>query len=149
MKRKAQLARGFSLSDWSALIEAWLRLLYYRLALLAVNYQRLKESTRRIENQSSELSLPRARKIERLVGYAARLHLIPMTCLDKSLALQSMLSRRKIAAQIKIGAQKIEGTLYAHAWVEVNGKPIGEAEDVSKRFSALESVAEITNRQLI
>jgi hypothetical protein len=77
------------------------------------------------------------------------LHLAPIACLDKSLALQRMLSRRKISSQIKIGVQKIQNETYAHAWVEVDGLPIGEVEDVARKFKVLESIQVLDYRQFI
>lgn len=133
-------------SDWRALIEAWLRLFFYHYAPLTMSYDMMKNSAQRIENSSAIL---RAQRIKQMIEYAARLHLARMTCLDKSLTLQKMLSKRNISAQIKIGAQKIEGAMYAHAWVEVNGNPIGEAEDIAQRFIALESMDEINRRKFL
>lgn len=151
LKHKARLAQKFSLLDWLALIESWWRLFFFHFALLATSFNRLKDSTRARDqpapNESSALS--HAEHIHRLVGYAARLHLIPMTCLDRALTLQKMLSDRNIPAQIKIGAQKIQGTMYAHAWVEINGKPIGETDDIAEKFNVLEPAAKIHNRKFI
>ena len=60
-----------------------------------------------------------------------------------------MLSNQNIPAQVKIGVQKIEGAMYAHAWVEVNGEPIGEAADIAQKFNVLESSSNFGNRQFI
>jgi hypothetical protein len=48
-----------------------------------------------------------------------------------------MLGARNIPAQIRIGAQKSPGMLRAHAWVEVNQQPVGEADDITARFNIL------------
>lgn len=151
LKHKAQIAQKLSLLDWLTLIESWWRLFYFHHALLTTSYNRLKDSTQRIDsetlNPARQLIL--AEHLQRLVRYAAQLHPISMTCLDKSLTLQKILSKRNIPAQIKIGARKIEDTLYAHAWVEVNGKPIGESDDIAQKFNVLESAVEFKNRQFI
>jgi hypothetical protein len=145
------LAQGLALSDWMILFEAWLRLFFFHLALLTMNYDRLIESTRQRDHEPEDSShaLMFAQQIQKLVGYAARLHLIPMTCLVRSLALHKMLSHQNIPAQVKIGVQKIQGTMFAHAWVEVNGKPIGEAADIAQKFNVLESSSNFGNRQFI
>jgi hypothetical protein len=150
-KDNVLLARQFSISDWLALVEAWWLLYFFYLALRWMSYERLLSSTRPMLENSPEPSpmLIFAHQLQRLVGFAARLHLIPMTCLIKSLSLQKMLSKRNIPAQIKIGAQKIQGTIYAHAWVEVNRKPIGEADDIAQKFNVLESAVELNSRQFI
>jgi hypothetical protein len=150
-KHKAHLARQLSLSDWLVVVEAyWLLLLFY-LALCWMSYERLMilplPTSKKIPNSSHALIF--AQQMQRLVGFASRLHLIPMTCLVKSLALQKILCERNIPAQVRIGARKIQAAIYAHAWVEVNGKPIGEADDIAQKFSVLESAAKPGNRQFI
>lgn len=47
------------------------------------------------------------------------------TCLPRSLALQWLLARRGVAADLCLGARKSGGPLPAHAWVEVSGEPLG------------------------
>ena len=148
-KDKARLARQLSPSDWLALTEAWWWLFYLHLALRWMSYERIAFSVRPISKNISELSddLFIAQRLQRLVGIASRLYLIPMTCLVRSLTLQKMLNSRNISAQVRIGAQKIQGALYAHAWVEVNGNPIGEADDIAQKFNILESAVEIDCHQ--
>lgn len=53
------------------------------------------------------------------------------TCLSRALALQRMLNRRGIAADIRLGVRTDAGQLSAHAWVEcqgmtMNGPPDGD-----------------------
>ena len=150
-KDKVLLARGLSLSDWLALVEAWRLLFFFQLVLYWISFERLMISIRPMPEIISDSShtLIFTIKLHRLIGCASRLHLIPMTCLVKSLVLQKMLSERNVPAQVKIGAQKIQGTIYAHAWVEVNGKPIGEADDIAQKFNVLGSAVELNNRQFI
>jgi hypothetical protein len=59
-----------------------------------------------------------------------------MTCLRRSLVLQKMLSKRGIATELKIGVRKEAGQLSAHAWVEYQGKSLGEIERVNEQFSS-------------
>jgi hypothetical protein len=145
LKKKAYLARQFSLSDWLSLVEAWWMLFYFHLALRWVSYELIiapillpPEITRDVS-----IALSVAQMLQRLVGYASRLHLIPMTCLIKSITLQKMLNRRNIPAQVCIGVNKTLAEIHAHAWVEVNGVAIGEAEDVAENFKVLKSVGRI------
>jgi hypothetical protein len=150
LKHKIRLAQGLSLRDWLTLIEAWWRLLFFHLALRVTSYDRLDDSTRAADSSARRESGAQisAQKIRLLVGYAARLHLIPMTCLHRSLALQKILSERNIPAQIRIGAQKKQGSMYAHAWVEVDKKPVGEADDIAEKFNILTAV-QLNSRQFI
>ncbi len=141
LDHKKRTAQSLSASDWLILIEAWGWLLFFHAALFATSYARLDDSARAVDSsaraESRASADARITHLHQLIRYAAQLHFIPITCLERSLTLQKMLTRENIPAQIKIGANKIEGLLYAHAWVEVNGKAPGEADDVAKKFNVL------------
>jgi hypothetical protein len=143
-KDKALLARQLSLSDWLVLAEAWWFLLFFHLALRWMSYERLTIPARPTSEKSSDSLhiLIFAQQLQRLVGFASRLHLIPMTCLVKSLTLQKMLYKRNIPAQVCIGVNKAPAEIHAHAWVEVKGEAVGELEDISKRFQVLNRSSE-------
>lgn len=46
-------------------------------------------------------------------------------CLLRSLALQAMLARRGVASVVVVAVRSRGGPLPGHAWVEVNGAPLG------------------------
>lgn len=48
------------------------------------------------------------------------------TCLSRSLALRALLHKNGVETEFRIGVDKEEGELKAHAWLEYNGQPIGE-----------------------
>jgi hypothetical protein len=139
LKDKALLARQLSLSDWLVLAEAWWLLLFFYLALRWTSYEHLIIPDHPILEKSSDPphALFFAQQLQRLVGFASRLHLIPMTCLVKSLTLQKILYRRNIPAQVCIGVNKTLAEIHAHAWVEVKGDAVGELGDISERFKVL------------
>lgn len=56
------------------------------------------------------------------------------TCLVRSLALWAILMRRGVTTEIRIGYRKREGLAEGHAWLEHQGKPINEAEDVTATY---------------
>jgi hypothetical protein len=145
IKDKVYLARQLSLSNWLALFEAWWILFYFYLVLPWVSYERIITPVLLSPETACDLSiaLPVAQMLQRLVGYASRLHLVTMTCLIKSITLQKMLYRRNIPAQVYIGVNKTLAEIHAHAWVEVNGVAIGEAENVAENFKVLKSVGRI------
>ncbi len=60
-------------------------------------------------------------------------------CLDQSLAIASLLRERGIDARLLIGAARGGAGIEAHAWVEIDGEPIGEPADLRERFRVLES----------
>jgi hypothetical protein len=70
---------------------------------------------------------------------AARHHLYPMRCLPQALCLRRLLGRHGIAAELKIGVARQDGELAAHAWVEREGRPLGESPTVDERFATLNS----------
>jgi Transglutaminase-like superfamily len=68
---------------------------------------------------------------------AARHHLYPMRCLPRALCLRWLLGRHGIPSALKIGVARNESRLDAHAWVEREGRPVGEGADVTERFATL------------
>jgi hypothetical protein len=49
-----------------------------------------------------------------------------------------LLRRRGIDGQLQFGARQLDGRIEAHAWVEVDGRPINDTPDVRQRFQPLE-----------
>ncbi len=68
---------------------------------------------------------------------AARHHLYPMRCLPKALCLRWLLGRHGMASELRIGVARQEEGLAAHAWVERQGRPVGEPSGVEDRFGPL------------
>jgi hypothetical protein len=79
-----------------------------------------------------------ADRLQWLVESAARLHLFRATCLVKAIALFRILGKRNIPARVRIGARRMGASVFAHAWVEVDQRPVGEADDIAQRFPILE-----------
>jgi hypothetical protein len=63
-----------------------------------------------------------------MVLAAARNSPIRSTCLERALSLWWLLSRQGISTQFRIGVKKDGEAFGAHAWVERDGKAIGEPE---------------------
>jgi len=143
--------RQLSLTDWQALFEAWRLLFFYYLALYILSYERLLIMTGLGSDGTPDLArdLKFAQELRRLIQIASRLHVFPMTCLARSLVLQKMLSRRNIPSQVRIGVVKVQGAMFAHAWVEVHGEPVSEVEDVRQKYMILAPAFEINTRQFI
>ena len=141
LKHRVRIARRLSWRDWLVLGEAWGRLLYYSLALRRTSFERLESSIHITPKVviGPTCGLDLARRLQRLVGYASQLHLLPMTCLVRTLALQWMLGKRGTPSQVRIGASRSETGMNAHAWLEVGGQTVGEPEEVSERFKVLSS----------
>jgi hypothetical protein len=60
-----------------------------------------------------------------------------MRCLARSLCLRRLLAGRGIEGILRIGVAREEGRLLAHAWIEWEGKPLGEREESIARFEPL------------
>ena len=138
LRDRARLACELSPSDWLSLLEAWLALTVYSLALHWASYERLS-AAHPSDSPVHAPALMTARRLHHIVGLAARLHLLSMTCLVQSLSLHWMLKRRGIPSNLKIGAISLAGTVRAHAWLEMDGEKIGESEDVDGIFRVLVS----------
>ena len=136
LRDRARLARELSPSDWLSLLEAWLALTVYWLSLHWASYERLSAAPPS-DSPVHAPALITARRLHRIIGLAARLHLLSMTCLVQSLSLRWMLKRRGIPSSVRIGAASVAGAVRAHAWLELDGEKIGESEDVDGLFRTL------------
>ena len=75
--------------------------------------------------------------IAKAMQSAARHLPLRTTCLDRSRALYWMLRAHGCPAELRIGARQENGTLTAHAWVELDGVPL--LDDEAQRFTVLSS----------
>ena len=73
-----------------------------------------------------------------LVNIAGNHGPFPSTCLTRSLLLNWLLHRRGVNSQLRIGVRRTHDKLEAHAWVEYQGWPVNDAQDVSERFAAFD-----------
>jgi hypothetical protein len=139
LRHKLRTAGQLSAGDWAGLVEAWIALLGFYLALHWVKFDRLEAFTRPAAEKGvvPADALAWAWRRQRIVSMAAGVHLVPITCLPRALVLRRMLSRRGIPAQLRIGMNKSSTKIFAHAWVEVQGEMIGEPEDIAERFIIL------------
>jgi len=139
LKNRIQIALQLSSADWMDLVEAWMVLLRFKLALYWKNIDSFSVSKiPSAENNEITAELQDySQHLHQLIHWASRLHILPMACLERSLTLRWMLVRRKISAQIRIGATSAQSEFAAHAWVEVNGLAIGESDNMISKFSSL------------
>jgi hypothetical protein len=81
-----------------------------------------------------------AKQVARMVSVAARHGLYRASCLPTALALQSMLRRRGIEVELRLGVRKTDGWIEAHAWLEHQGLPLIDSPDVREHFGAFDGV---------
>ncbi|MDJ0925947.1 MAG: lasso peptide biosynthesis B2 protein [Acidimicrobiia bacterium] len=85
---------------------------------------------------SSEDQFNDARRLAYLVGLAARRGIGRPNCLSRSVVLWSLLRRRGLAGEIRLGVRGGNGTTpLFHAWVEYDGAVINDVPDVAERYS--------------
>ena len=89
-----------------------------RLAQLAWRDPRNQDRDPQLEART----IAQATKLRHLFDRADR------RCLPRSLALYRALSRAGASPQLWIGFRKLAGRVDGHAWVTVDGCPVGEAE---------------------
>lgn len=146
MLHKLHSASRLSLTDWLLFIQAWVWLLFFDIGLRTRPFPTLQA----FAGQSASRPIPSLEQTEKIlrmsriaVDRARYNHLYPMTCLRRALTLQKMLAQKGIATEIKIGVHKDDSQLSAHAWLEYEGRTLGEAEKITEKFSALEKSSDM------
>lgn len=133
--------RALSLSpeDWLRFTQAWLVLLIADLGLRWLPFarvERLLEPARSGRRSSAAEDSVVARCVWAAAA-ASRHHLKTMTCLPRAFGLRWLLGRAGCAADLRIGVRREGDQLLAHAWVELDGRPVGEAEGGPSPFQPL------------
>lgn len=123
-----------------SLVRAWSYLLAADAALRFLPLPRVERLLAFLSGGRRRRAALPADRLAALVTAAARHHLIPMTCLPRALALQALLRRNGIQAELRIGVRREAGGLQAHAWVENAGAPVGEPGEPSPSYHPLEPV---------
>lgn len=81
-------------------------------------------------------------RLAALAAIAGAHGLYRITCLRQALLLQWMLRRRGVHGSLQIGALKTpEGTLDAHAWVELDGVALGQPNLAHSSFPGFDTTA--------
>ena len=140
MLHKLRSASWLTPTDWLFFIQAWFWLLIFDLGLRTRPFSDMQGFAARVAKRpipSPEQTEDLIRALKAAVDHARYNHLYPMTCLRRALTLQKLLSERGIAAELKIGVRKEAGQLSAHAWLEYQGKPLGEPERIKEQYAAL------------
>jgi hypothetical protein len=81
----------------------------------------------------------RVERTAQLVVIAAQNLPFASSCLPNSLVLGWLLRREGICTELRIGVRRDHGKFQAHAWIEHQGLPVNDRQDVLKHFSAFEA----------
>lgn len=131
-------------------MQAWERFLLVRLffllpsawlALKIFGFNRARRmAERKLQAGLIELDPVAMKRVQRqaqLTSIASRHGIYKANCLHQSLALCWLLRRQGMAAQIRIGVRPNMQPFQAHAWVELDGIPLGQQVDEYKAFDRL------------
>ena len=128
----AHLARkliGLSFRDWAELVQAQWALLAARGMVRNRPIGSLATPTMG-SPPAATARLPEARRLALAVVRAARFGVFRPQCLVRSVALSQMLEDRGISgALVRVGVRRKNGEFSAHAWVELAGETLGDADD--------------------
>jgi hypothetical protein len=151
MKKTWQAFWGLG-SDRIPVLEAAAMLLASWIGLRLFGFQRWRGLITRLTGttRSSPTSMMRAEKDEkielshklaRLEAAASRHLFVRVNCLERSVALWWLLRRRGIPAELRIGGRKENGRFEAHAWVDLDGIVLSEADYEHNEFVPFERPA--------
>jgi hypothetical protein len=109
-------------------------------ALIFVTTHRVHRILRRLGGQEvpvSHASVDHASRLARTVALAARHGVATGECLPRALATWWLLRQHGVASDIKFGARKDADRFFAHAWVEVQGRPLDESDEDVRRYTIM------------
>jgi hypothetical protein len=87
-----------------------------------------------------------AERLARFVEIASRHGLWRPTCLARSLVLCSLLRRRGLPAQLRIGVSKEKDGLRGHAWVELAGRVINDRATIVDDYAVYRDLGRLPPR---
>ena len=121
-------------------VEATFLLLGVYLALRVVSFRRIEKwacAPSGSEHPPVEEQHDWAERVSWCIGVAAAHLLLPVRCLEKSVTLLRMIRRRNVWGELRIGVAVEKNDIAAHAWVELEGRPVNEPVAVGEGFSTL------------
>lgn len=129
---RKDLVRGFVLIPWAAV---YVRLFGVRKLERAAGENAESNAG---AGQTGNEQLAKARAAARMIEAASRNGIARGNCLSKSVALWWLLKRKGIRGVLRIGARKAGRELEAHAWVELDGQILNDADDVRDSYAAFD-----------
>jgi len=91
---------------------------------------------------TTEQTRAAVRRTVQIVATAYRLHPVRSSCLPRTVILWSLLQRRGIGADVRIGVRyNTQGEFESHAWLEWNGEVLNDAAEVAEQYLPFNSPA--------
>jgi len=116
--------------------KAFLGLLAYDLFGFSRNFKRLHWTVTKWRPARTIPAPGLVDQVCKAVNYACAFYPKRVRCLQRSVVTACLLRAYGVPAQMVFGAQDIP--FKAHAWVEVNGRPVNERTDVQSNFEVFE-----------
>lgn len=90
----------------------------------------------RVSNEPDALrAIREARRAQRIVKRSLG---VGGSCLVRSLCLWTLLLRRGLTTELRVGLRKTDGQIEGHAWIEYRGLPLNEDEKTLRTYSVYE-----------
>ena len=139
LRRKAEMWRSLSKSDRALVKRAMFLLPIVAASLKTVGLRRTQSWLTRNSLgpivPPTEQTRSNVRRTAQMVAVACRRHPLRNGCLPRTIVLWSLLRRRGIEADVRIGVCcDTEGAVKAHAWLEWNGEVLNDAADVARQY---------------
>jgi transglutaminase superfamily protein len=139
LRRKAETWRALSKSDRALVIRAMFLLPIVATSLKTVGFRRtqlwLTRNSRGAIVPSTEQTRANVRRTAQVVAVACRRQPLRSSCLPRTIVLWSLLRRRGIVTDIRIGARSnSQGEFQAHAWLEWNGEVLNDVADIGRQY---------------
>ena len=87
------------------------------------------------QREPSPRDFDAAQRLAEVAGIAGRHGTITSTCLRQSLLVYWLLRRRGFAPKFRIGVRRQREVIDAHAWVELQGRALGQGELAHSPFT--------------
>lgn len=142
--RKLRTALALSAAERTLLARAWTGFLWTALALRLLPLPKAQSLLATLYRRPLPREVPAVRLAE-LVDVASRHHLLSPRCLQRALVLQNLLRAQGGSADLRIGVRRHGSAIEAHAWVEQEGRPVGESRDHFS-FLPLELIDAVSHR---
>jgi hypothetical protein len=122
---RLQALRRLDRADRRVLLRAWGWLLLVQVALPVAGYARTRRWLRRLGPGPAAASPARLAWLTRQAGRALPR---PPGCLARAMVVESLLRRAGYRPELRFGVRAAAGGgPTAHAWVELDGQPVGDA----------------------
>jgi hypothetical protein len=139
LRRKAETWHSLSKSDRALVIRAMFLLPVVATSLKTVGLRRtqswLGRNGVRPTIPATEQTRSNVRRAAQMVAVACRRNPLRSSCLPRTIVLWSLLRRRGIAADVRIGVRSDRrGEFEAHAWLEWNGEVLNDAAEIGSHY---------------